>query len=103
MSPASTTRALCRLGKAAESLDGGRRRRRRLWAVPAVGRSISLRALGLRPPARREVLYEGVERRLLGLRDERVLDRFLDLRERRLARWLDPGDREDQVAVVRAD
>src|SRR3954471_9566707 len=86
-----------------ESLDGCRWRWGRRRAVAAVGRSVSLRALGLRPPAGREVAHEGVERRLLRLGDERVLDDRLDLCERLLARRLDPRDGEDVVPVMRTD
>src|SRR5262249_43091766 len=86
-----------------ESLDGCGWRWGRRRAVAAVGRSISLRALGLLPPASREVAHEGVERRLLRLGDERVLDDRLDLCERLLTPRLDSRDREDVVPVLRTD
>ncbi len=79
----------------------GRRRgrRRRLRAVGAVARLVALRALRLGAPAAREVLHEAVERLLLVLAGERLLDLRRGLGERQLGRRRDPGDGEVVVAV----
>src|SRR5262245_42969623 len=86
-------------------LAGDRRRggRGRLRAVLAVRGLVALGALRLVLPALREVLHEGVQRLLLVLGLERLLDRVLGLRERLLARRGDLGDVEDVVAVLRLD
>src|SRR5262249_61851125 len=82
---------------------GGRRGRRRLRAVLAVRGLVALGALRLVLPALREVLHEGVERLLLALGLERLLDRVLGLGERLLRRRRDLGDLEDVVAVLGLD
>ena len=71
--PAPVGRRLGRLGAPAARV--GRRRRRGLRAVLAVGRLVALGALGLVLPALREVLHERVQRLLLVLGLERLLDR----------------------------
>src|SRR4051794_671020 len=83
------------------SRDG--RGRRGLRAVLAVGGLVAVRALRLFLPALREVLHEGVQRLLLVLGLERLLDRLLGLGQRLLRGVGDAGDREDVVAVLGLD
>src|SRR5262249_56317582 len=66
------------VGRGAGAARGGRRRRR-LRAVLAVRRLVALGALRLVLPALREVLHEGVQRLLLALGLERLLDPVLCL------------------------
>src|SRR3954464_14777560 len=84
---------------------GGRRgrRRSRLRAVLAVGCGVAALALGLRAPALAEVGHEGVERLLLVLRDERLLDRRLGVGHRLRLGLVDLRDPEDVVAELRLD
>ena len=81
----------------------GGRGRRGLRTVLAVRGLVAVRALGLFLPALREVLHEGVQRLLLALGGERLLDRLLGLGERLLAGLGDRGDGEDVVAVLGLD
>src|SRR3954447_8998411 len=86
-----------------DAAGSGGRRRRGLRAVLAVRGLVAVGALGLLPPALREVLHEGVQRLLLVLGGERLLDRLLGLGERLLARRGHAGDGEVVVAVLRLD
>src|SRR3954454_16891683 len=79
------------------------RGRRGLRPVLAVGGLVAVRALRLLLPALREVLHEGVQRLLLVLGLERLLDRRLGLRERLLAGLGDIGHGEVVVAVLGLD
>src|SRR3954454_2350492 len=79
------------------------RGRRGLRAVLAVGGLVAVRALRLFLPALREALHEGVQRLLLVLGLEGLLDGRLGLGQRLLRGVGDAGDREDVVAVLRLD
>ena len=81
----------------------GRRRRRRLRRVLAVLRHVVLAALRLLLPLLAEVLDERVERLLLVLRRQHLLDRRLGLLERLLRGLGDLVDLEDVVAELRLD
>src|SRR3954469_1581808 len=98
---ASTSREIS--SKPLLALCGHRRRRRGLRAVLAGGRLEVLGALGLGLPALREVLHERVQRLLLVLGGERLLDLGLGLRERLLAGRRDALDDEVVVAVLGLD
>src|SRR3954462_12668242 len=82
---------------------GDRRGRRGLRAVLAVRGLVALAALGLLLPALREVLHERVQRLLLVLRLEGLLDRRLGLVQRLLAGRRDLLDDEVVVAVLGLD
>src|SRR5688500_13615813 len=83
--------------------SAGGRGRRGLRTVLAVRGLVAVGALGLFLPALREVLHEGVQRLLLALGGERLLDRLLGLGERLLAGLGDRADGEDVVAVLGLD
>src|SRR5215204_302409 len=80
-----------------------RRRRRRLGCVLAVLSHVALAALRLRLPLLAEVLDELVQRLLLILRGEHLLDRRLGLLERLLRRGVDLVDLEDVPAELGLD
>ena len=81
----------------------GRGRRRRLRRVLAVLRHVALAALRLLLPLLAEVLDERVQRLLLVLRGQQLLDRRLGLLERLLRGLGDLVDLEDVVAELRLD